>query len=207
MKGRNVCRKKKHNQVLFEDGGGLVKRWHYQLRCVEGRWWRRRWMWRKISLHGCIRITPSDTEDLTKHQLRTRRNPWSPERNVQTHAKLSRTKEGEERGRTAPAPRDEGVEAGVRSPHWGNCLGQRRSIWGYWRMQQLICGSRNGMRTTQTIFAAALHTQDRDTSPLEHAMAGSWSIRIGEKSQGKVCWLRGDGLRGHEGGDCSRKWL
>ena len=202
MKGRNVCRKKKHNQVLFEDGGGLVKRWHCQLRCVEGRWWRRRW--RKISLHGCIRITPSDTEDLTKHQLRTRRNLWSPERNVQTHAKLSRTKEGKERGRTALHPGMRELKQGS-DPHIGAIGTKEKHL-------RLLDNAAADLRQSEwnenhTIFAAALHIQDRDTSPLEHAIAGSWSIRIGEKSQGEVCWLRGDGLRGHEGGDCSGKWL
>ena len=73
-------------------------------------------------------------------------------------------------------------------------------------MQRQVCDSQNGMRSTQTIFATALHIQDRDTSPLEHTMDGSWSIGVGEKSQGEVCCrLRGDDLRGHEGGDCSGK--
>ena len=79
-------------------------------------------MWRKISLHRCTWITPLDTEDRTEHQLSTRRNPWPPERNVQTHAKLSRTKEGEEKSRTAPAPRGGGAEAGS-DPHTGELFG------------------------------------------------------------------------------------
>ena len=49
-------------------------------------------------------------------------------------------------------------------------------------MQQVICNSLNGVITTQTVLAAALHTPGRDVSPLECVMAGSWSIRIGEQS-------------------------
>ena len=55
-----------------------------------------------------------------------------------------------------------GTEAEVRYPHESNCLGQRRGIWGCWRVKQLICDSLNGVRTTQTICAAALHAPDRD---------------------------------------------
>ena len=39
----------------------------------------------------------------------------------------------------------------------------------------------------QTVLAAAIHTPDRDTGPLERALAGSWSLGIVEKSQGKGC--------------------
>ena len=41
-----------------------------------------------ISLHRCIRNTPSDPEGLTEHQLRAGRNPWSPERNTWIYTKL-----------------------------------------------------------------------------------------------------------------------
>ena len=43
-----------------------------------------------ISLHGCIRNTPSDTEVLAEHQLTG--IPDHQER-IQTHAKLGRMKE------------------------------------------------------------------------------------------------------------------
>ena len=39
----------------------------------------------------------------------------------------------------------------------------------------------------QTVLAAAIHTPDRDVSPLEGAEAGSWSLGIVEQSQGKGC--------------------
>ena len=94
--------------------------------------------------------------------------------------------------RTGCVPEGGGTEAGFKSPHWGNCLRQWRSIWGCWRVQQLICGSLNKMRITQTILATDLHTLDRDANLLEYAAAGSCSIGIGEQSQGKACcWLRG----------------
>ena len=37
----------------------------------------------------------------------------------------------------------------------------------------------------QAVLAAAIHTPDRDTGPLEEAIAGSWSSGIVEQSQGK----------------------
>ena len=40
--------------------------------------------------------------------------------------------------------------------------------------------SLNGKKTTQTILATALHILDRDVSPLEPVVAGSWSTGIGE---------------------------
>jgi len=43
------------------------------------------------------------------------------------------------------------------------------------------------MRITQAILDVALRTLDRDTSPLESVAAMSWSLRIEEQSQGKVC--------------------
>ena len=110
--------------------------------------------------------------------------------------------------RTRCIPDGGGTEAGFKSPHWSNCLRQWRSIWGCWRVQQLICGNLNKMRTTQTTLATAIHTLDRDTSLLDYAAAGSCSIGIGEKSQGEVCcWLQGDGLKGCTEGDCSGKCL
>ena len=34
----------------------------------------------------------------------------------------------------------------------------------------------------QTVLAAAIHTLDRDTGPLEGIVAGSWSLQIVEQS-------------------------
>ena len=47
------------------------------------------------------------------------------------------------------------------------------------RVQQLICGSLNGMRIRQSL--TAIHTSDRDMDPLEGAVAGSQSLGILEK--------------------------
>ena len=80
--------------------------------------------------------------------------------------------------------------------------------WGCWRVKQLIYESLNGMRITQTILATAIHTPDRDSSPLESAVAWSWNIETGKQSQGKVCcWLKGDGVREPDGEHCSGKCL
>ena len=53
------------------------------------------------------------------------------------------------------------------------------------RVKQLISGSLNGMRIT--VLAAAVHTLDRDTGPLEGTAAGSWSLGSVEQSQGEGC--------------------
>ena len=39
----------------------------------------------------------------------------------------------------------------------------------------------------QTVLAAAIHTLDRDTGPLESAVAGSWRIGIVKQYQGEGC--------------------
>ena len=43
-------------------------------------------------------------------------------------------------------------------------------------MKQLTCDTLNGMRITQTIIAIAICTTDRDISPLESTVAGSWNL-------------------------------
>ena len=50
-----------------------------------------------ISLHRCIRNTPSDAEDLTEHQVRAGRSPSPLGRNTQVHTNLGRMKEGREK--------------------------------------------------------------------------------------------------------------
>ena len=40
----------------------------------------------------------------------------------------------------------------------------------------------------QTVLAAAIHTLDRDTGPLEGTRAGSCSLGIVEQSQGEGCY-------------------
>ena len=54
-------------------------------------------------------------------------------------------------------------------------------------LRQLICDNLNGMRITQTILAAAIHTSDRDGGPQEGTATGSRSVVIMEQSQGEVC--------------------
>ena len=94
-----------------------------------------------ISLHGCIRNTPSDTEGLAEHQLRVGKSPWPLERNIQIHAKFSRMK-----GEVGKKESEQdctctweggGPEAVVSSPYQGNCAGHWRSIWGCWRVQKM----------------------------------------------------------------------
>ena len=51
-------------------------------------------------------------------------------------------------------------------------------------MKQLISDSLVELRITETVFAAIIHTVDRDASPLESATAGSWSVGTGEQIPG-----------------------
>lgn len=78
-------------------------------------------------------------------------------------------------------------------------LEQKGSIWSYQRVRQPICDSLSGVRTTQLIRAAALHTPDRDGNPPEGAAGGSWRVGAGGQSAGEgCCWLRGDSRKGRE---------
>ena len=52
-------------------------------------------------------------------------------------------------------------------------------------MKQLICDSLNGLRIIETIHVVVLRTLNRETSPLKCTVAGSRSMGIGERSQGK----------------------
>ena len=57
----------------------------------------------------------------------------------------------------------------------------------------------------QTVLAAAMHTPDRDTGPLE-GTTHSWELEFREQFQGKGwCWLWRDRVRGCEGGDYGGK--
>ena len=76
----------------------------------------------------------------------------------------------------------EGTEAVVRSPHWGNCLSQMTTFKAGSETADLWQPKWN---ENQTVLAAAIHTPDRDTGPLEEAIAGSWSSGIVEQSQGE----------------------
>ena len=64
-----------------------------------------------------------------------------------------------------------GTDAGVRSPHWGNCLSQRRKAEHVtadpWQLKQ---------NENQTVLATAIHTLDRDDGPLGGTAAGSLNL-------------------------------
>ena len=78
-----------------------------------------------------------------------------------------------------------GTEAGVRSPHWGSCLSQRRNIKAESETADLWQLKWN---ENQTVLTTAIHTPDRDTGPLEGAAPGSWDLGILEQSQGEGCY-------------------
>lgn len=146
-----------------------------------------------IFLQGCNRNISSNTEDLTEHQLRAGRSSWPPERNIRIHTKLAEWRKGKrESGWTEPAPM--GAAARERSPVV-NQLGQR---WTYLRLSE---GKAAGSGTVWVEWEP--HSQPMPwpcipwtgTSPPE-CVAGSWSVAIGEKSQGEdCCWLWWDSPR------------
>ena len=66
------------------------------------------------------------------------------------------------------------TEAGIRSPHQGNCLSQETfktesETANLWQPK---------WNENQTVLGAAIHTADWDTGPLEGAAAGSGSLGI-----------------------------
>ena len=76
-----------------------------------------------------------------------------------------------------------GTEAGVPSPYRGKCIRgatfkAESEIADLWQPK---------WNENQTVLAAVIHTLDRDTDPLESAMAGSWSLGIVKQSQGEGC--------------------
>ena len=72
-----------------------------------------------------------------------------------------------------------GTEARVRSPHWSDGL-RRETFKAESETADLWQPKWN---ENQTVFAAAIHTPDRDSGPLEGTEAGSWSLGIVEQSQ------------------------
>ena len=76
------------------------------------------------------------------------------------------------------------TEAGIRSPHQGNCLSQETfktesETANLWQPK---------WNENQTVLATAIHTPDRDAGHLEGTSAGSCSLGIVEQSQGKGCY-------------------
>ena len=97
------------------------------------------------------------------------------------------------------------LQAGVRFPHQGNCLSQRRNIKAESETADLWQPKWN---ENQTVLAAIIHMPGRNAGVLEGAVAGSWSLGIVEQSQGEGCCRLGrDGWRGCERGDCGGKCL
>ena len=66
-----------------------------------------------------------------------------------------------------------GTEAGIQSPHWGNCLSQRRHIKAENETADLWQPKWN---ENQTVLGAATHTPDRDVDPLEGATG--WELEF-----------------------------
>ena len=85
-----------------------------------------------------------------------------------------------------PAPRGGGAEGEERFPNLGktplrqgNRLGQKGSIWGFWKKKWPICGRQDRVKTTQTVHTAALRAQ---TGTCVHRCArglgaGAWGMK------------------------------
>lgn len=129
-----------------------------------------------ISLHGCIRNTTSDAEDLTEHQLRAGR--------VSDHQKriYRSIQHSVAEGRKGKRGEWAGQEL-LLIPTLGAIIWTEGSIWGYWSVQQLIC--ENGQWEPHRQSLPQPYVLYRDTSPLQHAVPGSWSEGI-EKTIPKV---------------------
>ena len=69
----------------------------------------------------------------------------------------------------------EGTEAGVRSPHWGNCRVRGETFKAESETADLWQPKWN---ENQTVLVAAIHTLDRDAGLLEGTVAGSCSWRL-----------------------------
>ena len=90
-----------------------------------------------VGRHGVF-LSPQRHQEYTFRDKRSCRTPAESRKEYLTtgkecteHAKFSRMKEaGGEEGasRTGSAPEGWRTETGVRSPHWGNCPGQRKRI-------------------------------------------------------------------------------
>ena len=173
------------------------------------RWWRRRWTW-----------STSLSRDISGIHLQTQKwmqnAGWEqtgvPEQWKRTYRTTQNSVGQGTRGknrsvsRTGPALGRRGNWNRGLIPTAGQ-LSESEEKHLRLRVKQLTCGSLHGMRIRQSLLAT-MHTLDRDAGPLEGTVAGNWSLGIVEQSQGEgCCWLRRDGLRGCEGGDCGGKCL
>ena len=114
-----------------------------------------------ISLHRYIKYTPSDTEALAVHLLRTGRSTWPLEKNIQNHSKLGRMKELG--GKTGSVSRAGHALGGWRNwsrdliPTLGQLSGSEEKHLRLRNIKQLICDSLKEMRIR--------HPYDRHTYP------------------------------------------
>ena len=74
-----------------------------------------------------------------------------------------------------------GIEAGIRSPHRGNCL-RGETFKAESETDDLLQAKLN----EKTVLATAMHTPDREVDLLEGAAAGSWTLGIVEQPQGRA---------------------
>ena len=116
-----------------------------------------------------------------------------------------------ERGREwvgLTCPWSGGAEAGERSPHPGQSVGTEGGIWGCWRVKKLICGSLNGVRTTQTSTPQSCISWIGWQVHWCPGWLGIGIVWVGEQSQDEDCfWLSGNGLTGQMEEVCGGQYL
>ena len=67
-------------------------------------------------------------QKIPEYQLRAGSGPWPPERNIQSHTKLSRMQAGRKTAEGSEGDGSARAEAELRSLHRRKNLGERRSI-------------------------------------------------------------------------------
>ena len=148
--------------------------------------------------HRSVRRTPAERD----------RSTWPVDKNIQNHAKFSRTKEpGGETGLLVGLylPLVGGrTEAGVWS-HTGAIVWVGGEIFkADSETADLWQPKRN---ENQTVLATNTHTPDKEAGPLGDTV-GSWSLGIVEQSKSKgCCWLWRDRSGGCKEGDSGGKRL
>ena len=103
------------------------------------------------------------------------------------------------------SPEGRGTEAGVPSPHLGNCLESEEKQLRL-RVKQLICGGLNGMRYRESLPQPYRpRTGTQVPWKAQWLGAGVWGLWSNPGMSAAVDWRVGS--RGCEGGDCGGKCL
>ena len=114
--------------------------------------------------HGSACTTPAES---SQENLASGKDYTEPRKTRQDEGTT-----GENRSvtRTGPALSSGGTEAGVQSPHWGNCLSQGETFKAESETADLWQPKWN---KNQAVLTAAIHTLDRDLYPYKVQWLGA----------------------------------